>query len=947
MITSKPMDRNVKFTRLLCLPQEASAAKKLLLAAVLAVLGALTGCADAHLPGLTSITLTPPNSTLDIGQTQQYAASGTFSDGTTRDISSLVTWSSSNTTVASINSSGLALGIHQGSSTISATLNTADGPVTGSAALAVIVTLTSLTITPVNPSIANGTSVQLTATGIFSDGSTQNLTNSASWTSSSTSVATVNSTGLVTGASVGSATITAIQSGGFGEVSATTTVTVTSATLTSITITPANSSIAMGTSEQLKATGNFSDGTTQDLTAFVTWTSSNTALVTVSNTAGSQGLAMGIGAGSATITAALGAVSGTTTLTVTSATLTAITVVPVAPSIGNGTTAQLKAIGTFSDGTTQDLTTQVTWSSSSSVATVNSTGLVTWKAPGSAPITATLGGVSGTTTVTVTAATLTKITVTPANPTIAAGTSEQLKAIGTFSDGTTQDLTDSVTWSSANPSVVVSNAAGTQGVAAGSAAGSASVMATQSGLSGTTTVTVTAATLIKITVDPADQSIVKGNNHQFTATGLFSDGTMQPLTASANWTSSNPAIATVGSTGNQPGLVTGIGVGGPVTITATQDGVSGSATVMVVSPPEFAYVTNDTDDTVTVFSVDPNTGALTQVVGSPFANPGSGAASVTADPSGRFLYTTNQFGNTGNSVTAYSITQGGPGIGALTLIPTPPPNPVLSGAGAFSIGVDPSGHFAYVGNVGNNSISGFAIASNGALTPVTGSPFSASPATGSQGIATHPNDQFVYVTDSGSGQVGVYTFDHTSGALNLPGMLFGPPATDPIRAPVSVTLDPLGKFAYTANNLSAGTNSFGSVSAYAVTAGTGALTFVANVAAGSAAGGPAMVAVDPTGSFAYVAGGGQVAAFNINSDGSLTAISGSPFSAGLNTFWVAVDPSGKFVYVANHGDFGSGTTVGGVSAYRINPATGALMELTGSPFMLPKGPTSITVVAVP
>jgi 6-phosphogluconolactonase (cycloisomerase 2 family) len=109
-----------------------------------------------------------------------------------------------------------------------------------------------------------------------------------------------------------------------------------------------------------------------------------------------------------------------------------------------------------------------------------------------------------------------------------------------------------------------------------------------------------------------------------------------------------------------------------------------------------------------------------------------------------------------------------------------------------------------------------------------------------------------------------------------------------------------------------------------------------------------MVAIDPTGSFAYVAGGGQVAAFNIDSTtGALTAIPGSPFTAALNTLWVAVDPNGKFVYVTDHGSFGSGTTPGGISAYAIDPITGALTEIPGSPFPLPKGPTSITLVAVP
>src|SRR5215831_15066198 len=288
VITGKLIDRKMRLTRLLCLPEGASSSNKFLLVALLASVGALTACGDAHLPLLTSIQVSPANSSIDIGQTQQFTAQGTFSDGSTKDLTNLVTWSSSNTTVATINASGLAVGQSQGSSMISATFNTADGPVTGAASLGVIVTLKSLTITPVNPSIANGTSLQLTATGIFSDGSTQNLTASVSWTSSSNAIATVSSSGLVTGVAVGSATITAVQAGGFGVVSATTTVTVTNAVLTSITITPANSSIAAGTSEQLKATGNFSDGTTQDLTAFVTWASSAPP-VTVSNAAGSQG----------------------------------------------------------------------------------------------------------------------------------------------------------------------------------------------------------------------------------------------------------------------------------------------------------------------------------------------------------------------------------------------------------------------------------------------------------------------------------------------------------------------------------------------------------------------------------------------------------------------------------------------------------------------------------
>jgi uncharacterized protein YjdB len=605
VITNKLIDRNVKLTCLLYFPDGSTSSKILLLVAVLAILGALTACGDAHLPLLMSIQVTPANSTIDIGETQQFTAVGTFSDGNTRDLTSLVTWSSSNTTVAAISSSGLALGQGQGSSRISATLNTADGPVTGATALGVIVTLTSLTITPVNPSIANDTSLQLTATGTFSDGSTQNLTTSVTWTSSAAAIATVSSSGLVTGTGVGGVTISATQAG----VSGTTTVTVTAAVLTSITITPANSAIANGTSKQLIATGNFSDGTTQDLTAFVTWASSAPSLAAISNAAGSQGLVTGGGAGSATISATLAGVSGTTTITVTAAVLTSISVTPSNPSIANGTSKQLIATGNFSDGTTQDLTTSVTWASSApSLAAVSnaagSQGLVTGGGAGSATISATLAGVSGATTVTVTAAVLTSITITPPNSAIANGTSKQLIATGNFSDGTTQDLTASVTWASSAPSLAaVSNAAGSQGLVTGGGAGSATITATQAGVSGTTTVTVTAAVLTSITITPPNSAIAKGTSKQLIATGNFSDGTTQDLTASVAWVSSDPTLATVSNAPGSQGQVTGAALGS-TTITATQGALSGRAAVTVtaavltaitITPPNSAIANGTTE----------------------------------------------------------------------------------------------------------------------------------------------------------------------------------------------------------------------------------------------------------------------------------------------------------------------------------------------------------------
>lgn len=172
--------------------------------------------------GLTSITVTPANLSLGVGATQQYHAKGTFTGGSTYDLTQSVTWSSSATGVASISNTvgtqGLATALAAGTSTIGAAI----GQISDSTLLTVTATLQSITVTPAGPSITLGNSQQFTATGNYSDGSTQNLTNSASWSSSATNVATINSTGLASSVAAGTTTISATV----GSVTGTTTLTV-------------------------------------------------------------------------------------------------------------------------------------------------------------------------------------------------------------------------------------------------------------------------------------------------------------------------------------------------------------------------------------------------------------------------------------------------------------------------------------------------------------------------------------------------------------------------------------------------------------------------------------------------------------------------------------------------------------------------------------------------
>ena len=255
--------------------------------------------------------------------------------------------------------------------------------------------LQSITVSPTSASISVGATQQFTATGHYSNGSTQTLTSGTTWSSSSTTYATIGATGLATGVAAGSTNITASSGGVVSTPAAALAVTASTPVLQSITISPTSASIAVGATQLFTATGHYSNGSTQTLASGVTWSSSATTHATI----GATGLATGVAAGSTSITASSGGVVSTpaAALAVTAAAppvLQSITVSPTSASISVGATQQFTATGHYSNGTTQTLTSGVTWNSSSTTyATISATGLATGVAAGSTSIAASSSGV--------------------------------------------------------------------------------------------------------------------------------------------------------------------------------------------------------------------------------------------------------------------------------------------------------------------------------------------------------------------------------------------------------------------------------------------------------------------------------------------------------------------------------------------------------------------------
>jgi len=269
------------------------------------------------------------------------------------------------------------------------------------------------------------------------------------------------------------------------------------ATLVSLAVTPIAPSIAVGATQQFAATATYSDGSTQAVVA--AWTSATPAVASV---AAGTGLATGLSGGQAVISAAFSGKTATSTLTVTpvAPVLLSIAVTPQAPTVLIAATRQLAVVGTYSDASTRDLTATSTFvSATPASASVSTGGLVTGAAFGSAIITASNGGKSATTTVTVPAATLVSIAVTPAASTVAVGGLQQFVATATYSDKTSAFVTGTAVWSSNSPTIGVVS---TGGAATGIAAGATTITATVEGKSASAALTVTAIVTPPVTVPP-------------------------------------------------------------------------------------------------------------------------------------------------------------------------------------------------------------------------------------------------------------------------------------------------------------------------------------------------------------------------------------------------------------------------------------------------------------
>ncbi len=597
-----------------------------------------------------------------------------------------------------------------------------------------------------------------------------------------------------------------------------------------ITISPSTATISVGTTQQFTATAYYSDGTSQPATNLVTWGSSNTTIATI--TAG--GIATPLAPGTTTITAAAAGTPGASaTLNVSQ--LTAITLTPANATIPAGTQQQYDAVGTYTlpGGTpgTSDVTTLVSsvngWSSSNTeAATIGAgTGLATAAATGTGTtvISATLDGVTGNTNLTVGTAAPLSLQITPASPTMAVGNALTFTAVELLSNGNTQPLTGTVTWTSGTPATATILA--NSGLSAAFAAGTTTITATETTpsegtLTGTATLTVVTGKSHYAYISNVNQTDLQWYAvNAATSPYLSGGGDVGPI-------GYDPVQTVIHPTGNYMYEISSVGdvylydiapstsiTPAPGTPTLTnptpQVAGAGNSDYGVIDPyGRFLYVSDAGSGgslgTIHGFQISQTDGSLTAIQGSPFTTNLNGPVSLVIDQSGTYLYAVNS-GN--NTISSYTIDQTATATGgALTPLAGKPT--IATGGTPQYAALHPSGTYLYVANqgtvAGTGTVSAYSIDTTstdptvGQLTALSGSPYTITGATDVYNVLVDPSGNYLYVLDAGP-SVGtglVYSYNLSSGVV---GTEIGSPAATG-AVPFSFAINPAGSLLMAGNS---------------------------------------------------------------------------------------------------------------------------------------------------
>ncbi|MDU0111688.1 Ig-like domain-containing protein [Psychrosphaera aquimarina] len=593
---------------------------------------------DIKDPLLTSISLSVDDNSIADGLTAQFTATGTYSDGSTKNITDDVSWNNLNESIFTISNTGLITSKQPGSGDVSVYLTNDSGNKISSEPVLVTIELPlveSLNISASTTTISRGTSLQLNLTGILTDGSTE-LPDGVSWNSDVESNAVISDSGLVTipndaviGQMVTLTALVPLKEGSSDNLEKSIVITIGIAKLSSLTLSIDNQTVPRGSSTTISATGLLTDETV-GLPTTVNWTSSDTSKATVDSNGLVTVVSNTIIGQQVTITATAPELADSTNyinktilLTIGKPLLSSISLTSNQVDIPRGTKVSIVPTGTQSDGTS-GISTTITWNTNEpTISTVSSSGEVFIRnnatlnqniviSATASEILGSANNISQSITLKVVSPLLSSMTLTTDNTTVPRGTTATVSASGTYTDATTK-VPDSVVWTSSDTFIATVDSTSGEVTIKNDAVIGQQVTITATAPNGavvnsdivkTITLTVGQPLLTSMALaasDVTNNEVPRGTSTTITPTGTQSDLTNDIATA-ITWTTSDASIATVDANGKVT-IVNGAAKNETVMITATAnksatntDVITQSITLTVIDPL-LSSMTLSTDNT--------------------------------------------------------------------------------------------------------------------------------------------------------------------------------------------------------------------------------------------------------------------------------------------------------------------------------------------------------------
>ena len=507
---------------------------------------------------LVSINLSLSNGSVVSGNSITATVSGLYDDGSS--VSSLANVSWQTTGPVTIDSNGV----------ITANNVSADTAASVTASVSGLTTSQSFTVSPApvvatdpvlqslniivtsSTSLNPGESINLSVSGLYSDGSEKNLTGTAVWSSSNSAIATVNTTGTVTaGNTAGTATITAT----IGTVQSTISVT-SLPTLTSIALNASKNVLAPGESITLSVLGTYSDNSQKPVTEVVNWSSSDSNIIAVNAVSGT--IVGGNTEGTATITGTINGLSATIDIALLKpVTLDFISINSPSASIEANQSMQLTAMATFSNGDVMDYSNQVIWSSDNpAVISMGANGLAqAFGNVASTFIKVSFNGQVWSRSFSVTPpanASIQSISIAPFSEQLAANQSVPMRVLANYGGNITEDITSQISWSSSDENIALVDAQ--NNLITKQTIGSTTISASyaQFGLTDQKVVSVVNdnnAKVKEIKFDDPYITLLPGKSYTPKLKLIYLNGIESTVSQGVVWSSTNESVATVDSNG--------------------------------------------------------------------------------------------------------------------------------------------------------------------------------------------------------------------------------------------------------------------------------------------------------------------------------------------------------------------------------------------------------------